>query len=242
MKNVIAYIRVSTTKQADSGLSIASQNHKLKAYADLYDLNIVAIEIDSGETARSLDRPAMQRSLKMLKSGEAEGLLVFKLDRLTRSVIDLAHLIDNYFKDDKYSLISVSDHLDTKTAGGRLVLNVLTAVSQWEREAIGERTSAAMQELKKQGRYTGGAPRYGYKKTEDGTLQENESEQQVISEVETMKSRGFNLSEIAKKLTKAGRRSRTGKPFQAVQIRNMLAVVQVRDQAMDQVFRCGYGK
>ena len=87
----------------------------------------------------------------MLKSGQAEALLVCKLDRLTRSVKDLGFLVDTYFANGKYTLMSVSEQFDTRSSAGRLVLNVLASVAQWERETIGERTREVMQHLRRTG-------------------------------------------------------------------------------------------
>ena len=77
----------------------------------------------------------------MLKAGDAEALLVVKLDRLTRSVVDLGTLVERYFAPGKAALLSVGEQIDTRSVAGRLVLNVLASVSQWEREAIGDRTA-----------------------------------------------------------------------------------------------------
>jgi DNA invertase Pin-like site-specific DNA recombinase len=82
--------------------------------------------------------------------------LVVKLQRLTRSVRDLGHLVEKYFAPGKAALLSVSEQIDTRSAGGRPVLNVLASVGQWEREAIGERTATAMQHKAAQSEYTGG--------------------------------------------------------------------------------------
>src|SRR5258708_27473430 len=83
-----------------------------------------------------------QRALGMLKRSEAEALLIARLDRLTRSVLDLGSLVERYFAQGKAALFSVGKQIDTRSAAGRLVLNVLASVSQWERQAIGERTSS----------------------------------------------------------------------------------------------------
>src|SRR4051812_10036683 len=143
----IAYLRVSTDKQADRGVSLDAQRAKVRAYAALYDLELVEVIVDAGASAKTLDRSGLQRALAMLKRGQAQALLVVKLDRLTRSVRDLGHLVDGYFVAGKAALLSVSEQVDTRTASGKLVLNILASVSEWERAAIGERTSAAMQHL-----------------------------------------------------------------------------------------------
>jgi site-specific DNA recombinase len=115
----------------------------------------VEVVVDAGISAKSLERPGLARALRMLENGEASGILVTKLDRLTRSVKDLGHLIERYFGA-RFALLSVTDSIDTRSAGGRLVLNVLASVSQWERELASERTSEALQHLKAQGRKLGG--------------------------------------------------------------------------------------
>lgn len=216
---VIAYVRVSTEKQADSGLSLEAQQLKMEQYAALHDLEIIAVEIDAGESAGSLKRPALQRALERLERFEAEGLLVVKLDRLTRSVRDLCELVDNYFKDGTCRLMSVCESVDTATASGRLVLNILVTVSQWEREAAAERTAAVMQHLKASGCFTGGFPPYGYTVDEDGNLVENPAEQAIIIRARALKAAGKSLRAIALTI---GPVSRTGKDFDPKQIARML--------------------
>jgi DNA invertase Pin-like site-specific DNA recombinase len=215
---IVAYVRVSTEKQADSGNSLEAQSAKLNLYCQLHDLDLVAVEVDPGESAGSLNRPGLQRALERLASFEAEGLLVVKLDRLTRSVRDLCELVDTYFKDGTCRLMSVSESVDTSTASGRLVLNILTTVSQWEREAAAERTAAVMSHLKATGKFTGGFPPYGYTLDEDGNLHESAAEQAVIIQARSMRAQGLTLRKIAGRLPPA----RNGKPFDAKQIARML--------------------
>src|SRR4051812_2078687 len=94
---VIAYARVSTEEQANDGVSLASQTAKLKAYCDLYDLDLVEVIVDAGVSAKSLDRDGLRRALEMLRNGRASGLVVCKLDRLSRSVGDWDELIERFF-------------------------------------------------------------------------------------------------------------------------------------------------
>jgi len=92
---VIGYIRVSTNKQ---DISLEVQREKLQGYAKLYDLQIVEIIADNGASAKSLNRTGLNKALNLLKAKKAEGLLIAKLDRLTRSVTDLGHLLNNFFQ------------------------------------------------------------------------------------------------------------------------------------------------
>ena len=219
MTKAIGYIRVSTEKQADHGVSIEAQTEKLKAYAMLYDIDLVDLVIEQG-SAKCLQREGLQSALSRLEAGEVEALIVVKLDRLTRSVADLGKLVDTYFQN--FALLSVGEQIDTRSAAGRLVLNVLASVSQWEREVIGERTSAAMQHMRNQNQYTGGKPPYGYDLV-DGELIENENEQQVIKLVAKYKAAGLSYRKIAAVIDEAGHKSRTGKQLSAMSVSRMAA-------------------
>lgn len=219
----VAYLRVSTDKQVDRGVSLEAQRGKVEAYASLYDLDVVSVEVDAGESAKSLNRPALQRALAMLKTGKADALLVVKLDRLTRSVPDLCSLVNDYFRDGKLSLVSIGEQVDTRSAAGRMVLNMLTVIGQWEREAIGERTAAAMQHMKAEGKRVGAVP-YGFTlANDDKTLVAADSEQTVISVARELRSRGLALRAVAATLDERGMRARNGRRFGAEQIARMVA-------------------
>jgi DNA invertase Pin-like site-specific DNA recombinase len=220
----VAYLRVSTDKQADRGVSLEAQRAKVEAYASLFELDLVAVEVDAGESAKSLERPALQRALNMLRKGDADALLVVKLDRLTRSVRDLCDLVDDYFRDGKHALLSVGEQVDTRSAAGRMVLNMLTVIGQWEREAIGERTSAALQHKAAKGEFTGGSVPYGYALASDGVgLVVVEPEQAVIAEARALRAAGLSLRKVAELLDAKGLRARSGRTFEAKQVARMVA-------------------
>ena len=140
---VIGYVRVSTEKQADFGVSLEAQAEKVRAMAVVQGAGLVDVIVDRGESAKSLNRPGMARLMSLVDAGAVDSVIIAKLDRLTRSVADLAEL-PKRFERRGVSLVSVADSLDTRSAAGRLVLNIMVSVSQWEREAIGERTRDAM--------------------------------------------------------------------------------------------------
>jgi len=152
----IGYIRVSTADQAKQGFSLDLQGNKITLQADLADYDLVEIIRDEGHSAKNMKRPGIERVIQMVKAGEVEAVIIYKLDRLTRRVADLDRFIQLLNKKD-IALISVKDSIDTKTAAGRMVLNVITAISQWEREAIGERTSDALRLKRSRGEKTGGS-------------------------------------------------------------------------------------
>lgn len=205
---VILYSRASTDDQL---LTLEAQRAKLTAYALALDLEIVQVIEDAGESAKSLDRPGLQRALAMLKRGEANGLLIAKLDRLTRSVADWQTLIDGYFGERAgKQLFSVGDSIDTRTAAGRLVLNVLLSVAQWEREAIGERTKAVLQHKIKAGKRVGKV-RYGFDLSPNGTdLLPNAEEQATLVLIHSLHNSGHTLRAIAQELTRRGIATKEG--------------------------------
>jgi site-specific DNA recombinase len=198
---VIGYIRVSTDEQATGGQSLGAQRAKLHDYARLYDLELVAVIEDAGVSAKSLNRPGLQKALAMLRAGKADGLVIAKLDRLTRSVADWQILIDEYFGERAGNqLFSVADSIDTRTAAGRLVLNVLLSVAQWERETISERTRDALQHKIRKGERCGKV-RFGYDVADDGVaLVPNEAEQTTIALIRQLRSDGQTLRQIAAEL------------------------------------------
>ena len=211
MTPAVAYLRVSTDKQADRGVSLEAQREKLQAYATLYDLELVATEVDAGVSAKTLERPALKRALGRLERSEAKVLVVMKLDRLTRSVRDLGVLVEKYFAKGKWELMSVSENINTQSAAGRLVLNVLGSVSQWEREAIGERTSVAMQHKASRGEYTGGEVPFGYQLGPDGVnVVPDLDEQRVLQRIRTLRGSGMSLRKIGQALVAEGLRNRSG--------------------------------
>jgi DNA invertase Pin-like site-specific DNA recombinase len=132
----IAYLRVSTDKQADRGISLDAQRAKAEAYAQLYDLELVEVIVDAGYSAKTLERPGLQKALGMLRSGAADALLVAKLDRLTRSVVHLGELVETYFSEGEAALLSVGEQIDTRSAAGRLVLNILASVSHYAEPGV----------------------------------------------------------------------------------------------------------
>jgi site-specific DNA recombinase len=144
-----AYIRVSTSKQADFGYSLEAQTVKVRAMAMVKGYELVEIVADD-ESAKNLNRPGVQKILEMVRAQSVSAVIVMKLDRFTRSVKDLASILEMFNRYD-VALISVTESLDTKTASGELSMNIATSVSQWERRAIGERTRSALEYKRSQG-------------------------------------------------------------------------------------------
>ncbi len=216
----IGYVRVSTEEQAKSGLGLEAQIAKIKAYAELFDIELTEIIMDEGVSGKTLERDGLQKAIKMLKERKAEGMVIAKLDRLTRNVADLGTLVSTVF--DKAELYSVSEQINTKNAAGRLVLNVLVSVAQWERETICERTKDALQAKKARGEKTGGNVPFGFNEV-NGKLIRNEEEQAIISEIKNLKNKGLSLRKIAEVLNAKGITTKNGKTWTATQIQRIAA-------------------
>ena len=216
---VIGYLRVSTQEQEQSGLGLEAQQEKIRAYCGLYDLELVDMVQDAASGKSMKGREGLALALAMLARGEAEGLIVAKLDRLTRSVKDLGELIEKYFA--KFSLFVVAEQVDTRTASGRLVLNLLTSVAQWERETIGERTAAALGAKRARGEKTGGAVPFGYD-LEAGKLAENPQEQAIIRLIDDLKGRGHGYKAIAKELNEQGYTTKQGAEWKQMTVKRVV--------------------
>jgi DNA invertase Pin-like site-specific DNA recombinase len=219
---LVGYVRVSSLAQKDSGASIEAQTEKVRAMAVVKGFPLMEIISDAGESAKDLERPGMQRLLAMVTAKQIDGIVVAKLDRVTRSVKDLNRLIET-FRAKSVALISVEEALDMTTATGRMMVNLIGLFSQWEREIIGERTSAALQQIKRSG-CPAGPPPYGYRAqfrpevSVDGRivkkrmpLLDEPAEQQTISLILKMHAEGESYRNMAKRLNEAGYRTRPAK-------------------------------
>lgn len=180
MKKTIGYTRVSTAEQATEGVSLDMQARKIVSYCDVKDWTLDEVITDEGESAKSLNRPGVARLIDMVEAGEVSTVIVYKLDRLTRSVADLDRLV-KLFEREGVALVSLQESLDATTATGRLMMNLLASVSQWEREVIGERTKDALQELKAQGKKLG---RIGF------------TDASVIEEIKAQRANGWTFQDI----------------------------------------------
>jgi len=224
---VVGYVRVSTEQQAGEGVSLDAQRARLEAYAVAMELELVTICEDRGLSAKSLARPGLQTALAMLEDGKASGLVVTKLDRLTRSVRDLGDLVDRYFAA-RFSLLSLSDSIDTRTASGRLVLHVLGAVSQWEREATAERTKDALSQIRAAGARLGGEG-LGWRRVDalddagrrrfEDVVQEGET----IDRIFELRAQGLSIPDIVAVLEAAGRPTKRAVRWHPTTVQRILA-------------------
>ena len=179
-RKAIAYTRVSASEQDIGELSLEAQHREVIAQAERSGAVIVSVLTDKDEPASTLNRPAMSELLNHIDSGQVDAVIISKLDRLTRRIKDFMSLLQRMRKAKRAGggqgvhLISSAESLDTGSDTGQIVINIMDSVSQRDREVIGERTSAILQDLKAQGKSTGN-PNYGFEAGEDGKLIENEA-------------------------------------------------------------------
>jgi site-specific DNA recombinase len=222
MTTAIGYIRVSTEEQSKEGVSLEMQAAKIRAYAELNDLNLIDVVADAGISAKDIKgRPGFQEALEMVYSGKADALVVWKLDRAFRSTQDALTVAGNLNKKGR-ALISINEKLDTTTAVGEFFFTLMASLAQMERKVIGERTSAALATMKSRGQKTGGSCPYGYDVDGNGRLVPRADEQHVIARIQELKADGFSLRRIVAALATEKITNRKGGTFAKTQIERVL--------------------
>ncbi len=217
---IALYCRVSTDEQAREGLSLDEQRSRLRAYCHAMGWQMPIREfVDDGFSAKNLKRPAMIEVLKLIESKQISKLLVTKLDRLSRRLLDLLTMIELLERHD-VSLVSTSEAFDTDTPSGRLTLQVLGAVAEFERERIRERVVENMTHAAKSGKWLSRAP-YGYRLV-DKVLVVDEVQARIVKDVYQMFRSGSGYFAIAKRLNRDGIVSPQGKQWSVRTIKLLL--------------------
>jgi DNA invertase Pin-like site-specific DNA recombinase len=150
-QRIIGYGRCSTAEQGESGLGLAAQEATIRAECQRRGWELLDVVLDEGESGKDLNRPGLNSVLERIARGEADGLIAAKLDRISRSVGDFADLLE-WFSGAGAALVAVDVGVDTSTPGGKLVCGVFSAVSEWERDVIGQRTREGLAVLREQHR------------------------------------------------------------------------------------------
>jgi len=189
------YIRVSTKEQAQEGFSVSAQKNRNTSFCDSQGWEIYDYYIDDGVSAKDMDRAELQRMLKDARQKKFDVIVVYKLDRLTRSVLDLHKILAEL---DQYGIKfkSVTEVYDTTTATGRLFITLVAALAQWERENLAERVYFGMEEMALQGKKPGGSVCYGYKLVGNGLIVPDEFQSQVVKTIFDMYERNHGIRPI----------------------------------------------
>lgn len=213
MKRVAIYIRVSTSKQ-EEGYSIPIQKDRLIAYCRAKDWVISGMFIDPGHSGSSLDRPGLTALCDGVKAGKYDVVLVYKLDRLSRSQKDTLYLIEDVFTKHDTAFVSMQESFDTSTVFGVAMVGILSVFAQMERATITERTMMGRTGRAEKGLFHGGGTEpIGYNYV-DGELVVDPVEAQQVRDVYQMYADGYSVTEITRRMdgrtTKHGDWSHTG--------------------------------
>ena len=204
----VGYTRVSTEDQAQSGVSLEAQEAKIRAYCTAKGWELARVVRDGGYSAKDLNRPGMQEVIRGCKGKELDVVVILKLDRLTRSVKDLGYLVEDVFNRHGISFSSIQDNFDTCTANGRMVMNILATLAQWERDVISERTREAMQFMKRGLKLVGAVP-FGFDLVE-GQLVPNGEEMGTARVILGLRRQGKSYQRIAERLNAKGMAAKGG--------------------------------
>ncbi len=207
----VGYVRVSTKGQVEDGISLALQMEKIRAYAFLNDIDLVAIYGDpgiSGKTAKK--RPGLQAVLEMARRKKITNMIVYKLDRFSRSTIDALTLSAELDKN-SVAIHSITEKLDTKSAIGRFFFTILGALAEMERALISERTRDALRKKIRDGKQVSSRAPFGYV-YEDGLAIPDQTEQSALEMIRKLKhgSDRLSLRKVAAILAQAGYLDRKG--------------------------------
>jgi site-specific DNA recombinase len=219
MKKAIGYVRVSTSEQVLEGISLDNQKAKIQSYCDLNDLELIGIIEDAGKSGKNLSRDGIEELIKKIKSKDIDAVVVYKLDRLSRKVIDTLTLIETFEKNG-ITFHSLNEKIDTGTAMGRFFLNITASLAQMERDLISERTRDALQLKIVRNERAGQIP-FGWRLSGGGnTLISHKEEQEVIKAIMWLRSQGLSYRAICEALDKAGYRPQ-GKCWHPQTVKNI---------------------
>ena len=212
MESAVGYIRVSTEEQAREGVSLEMQVAKIRQYCELNDLALSGIYGDPGVSGKhAANRPGLQAVLSLVAKKRIQHVVIYKLDRLARNTVETLQMVEALDKKG-VGLHSISEKLDTQSSIGRFVVRTLASLAEMERDQISERTSAALSQKRSKGERTNYQAPFGFRH-ENGMLIQDANEQEILSNVATLKSEGHTVRAIVQFLAENGYTNRKGNPF-----------------------------
>lgn len=215
-----AYLRVSSCEQAMEGFSLAAQEERCHQYIESQGWHYDGKYLDDGYSAKNLNRPAMQQMIRDIKEKQFDILVVYRLDRLVRSVVDLHHLL-RLFDENGVMFKSVTEVFDTTSAMGRFFITLVSAMAQWERENLSERVRMGMEKRAVEGKWNGSAIPYGYRLEGDRLVIEPEEAELVRYIFKLYRNHGMDT--IANMLNAQGFKTRRGNNWDPNVIKYMLS-------------------
>jgi DNA invertase Pin-like site-specific DNA recombinase len=222
LRPAVSYIRVSTQRQVDDGVSLDAQRSKIAAWCAVMGYEPVETYADEGISGHSMHkRPGLQQAIDAVCA--CGGVLVIyslsRLARNTRETLELGERLSRSGAD----LVSLSENIDTTSAAGKMVFRMLAVLAEFERDQVSERTTMALQHKKTRGERVSGWLPYGKRLAEDGVhLEDNDAEQALIDTIASYRKQGLSLRAIVHAAAQAGLTSRAGTPLKLTQIARLV--------------------
>jgi site-specific DNA recombinase len=216
--NARLYIRVSTNKQASEGWSLETQKDRLIAHCKTKGFQVAKIYSDEGISAKAYsNRPELNQLLEDLKLGEF--VISVSLSRISRTHTHFLEILKK-IEDKGAKLILLDYDIDSSTANGRMMLNMMALLAQHERELIQERVAVTMKNMRQKGELRT-KPRYGFR-VENGQMMEDEGEQKIIKLINIYHKNGKNYTEIANELNGKGIKLRKAQKIYPITISRII--------------------
>jgi site-specific DNA recombinase len=196
---VALYVRVSSQEQADEGYSIGEQTERLTKYAEAMGWVVYKVYVDPGYSGGNIDRPGLNDMIKDVETGLIDTVVVYKLDRLSRSQFDTLYLIEKVFLANDTDFVSMTENFNTNSPLGRAMIGFLAVFAQLEKDKINERTIMGKEARAKEGKWGGGSSEpigYNYN-VATGELEVNEYEKMQILEAIELFLKGTPLRTIS---------------------------------------------
>jgi len=243
MHRAIIYLRVSTIKQVKEGCSLAAQETKARAWAAAHDFSECIVFHDDGISGSSTDtRAGLSSALE--KVGKGDALIVYSLSRLARSTKDTLAIADLLAKKSA-DLISLSENIDTTSACGKMIFQLLAVLAEFEKNQVRERTALGMAHLKSINRRTSKSAPYGFRFASAGfkqntnppqeifTVEPDIGEATIVMLARNLRASGLPLRKVSRELEKLGIFNRNGMPFSSSTLSDVCIAIGQAEQKQE---------
>lgn len=220
----VGYIRVSGSRQVREGFGLETQERRIRAYATSQGWRLAEVIRDEAMSGAATDRPGFLTLKRMVLAGEASRVVIYKLDRLSRSLVDLKEFVDRVLLPTNSALVSVTEQIDTGSSGGKLFINILGSFAEFERDLITERLKTA-RESKVMAGSKGAGQVFGYRWRGEGrkrALYPLRHEAETVRRIFEAYAKKPCLNSLTAYAAKTGLKTREGKPFARSTLRYIL--------------------
>ena len=229
-KKVAIYCRVSTTEQAEEGYSIDEQNIKIREYCEREGHEIYNLYEDRGISGKNItNRPGIKQLLQDATENKFDLVIVWKLNRISRKLLDILNIVELLNKHN-IAFRSLTENFETETPSGKLQLNIMGAIGEFERETIAENVKMGLLARAKEGRWNGGVV-LGYdlvelnnegKKRKNTVLKINEKEANTVRRIFELYSQGHGYKAVVNRINKEGHKTKRNGEFAVSTVKEIL--------------------